>query len=252
MVYTDRAVTTSAPAEVAMAKLSDPVAPVPGVLPSVDSLTAEGTAGRDDLRSSTRTNPQGVQRTGELARSAPATLSCHLSRNQGRYATWPTISAPSFSLPDQGTQHEEHLAEGVAPARGASAPRLSDPRGPRVRELAASSSSQAVAPRSMRRSRASSRASTSADPRFKAAARGGRRRRAHRAARGSRASGSSSSTGTLRCSTRANSAAARGAPDDSEPTALAILTALLDEPFGVRPRAPRRAGQGARGCASSA
>jgi membrane-bound lytic murein transglycosylase D len=48
VVYTDRAVTTSAPTEVAMAKLSDPVAPVPGVLPSVDSLTAEGTAGRDD------------------------------------------------------------------------------------------------------------------------------------------------------------------------------------------------------------
>jgi membrane-bound lytic murein transglycosylase D len=46
IVYTDRAVGGSAPTEVAMAKLSEPVAPVPGVLPSIESLTAEGfTAG---------------------------------------------------------------------------------------------------------------------------------------------------------------------------------------------------------------
>jgi membrane-bound lytic murein transglycosylase D len=47
VVYTDRAVSSSAPVEVAMAKLPEPVAPVPGVLPSLEALTAEGSAGRD-------------------------------------------------------------------------------------------------------------------------------------------------------------------------------------------------------------
>ncbi len=48
VVYTDRAVSSSAPTEVAMAKLSEPIAPVPGVLPSVESIAVEGTAGRDE------------------------------------------------------------------------------------------------------------------------------------------------------------------------------------------------------------